>query len=169
MILEAGLPNRVAVDSSVIVPAFTRTHACYRVCIDLMTFLVRHRTLVIPSATLAECLILGDELLADGLPGVEVIGFDALGAMRMAKAIGGKAGLRAAGYPKQVVKFDAMIVGTCIAHSVTLLLSRDGNQRKIATRVGLLARDPADFWAEPEPESAPPPPPQVPLNFAGSE
>jgi hypothetical protein len=147
MILEAELPDRVAVDSSVIVPAFTPTHEIHHICNELITFLVRSRTLVVPAVALGERLISGDDRLI-GLRGVEIIDFNMRSAWMMAKAIGGRAGLKQAGYPKQVVKFDAMIVGTCIAAGITLLISHDIGQRKTAERGKLKAMDPIEFYVE---------------------
>ncbi|PRP98549.1 hypothetical protein ENSA7_64920 [Enhygromyxa salina] len=136
--------------------AFDEDHRIFIQCRQLIEHIVQRQVLLVPAAALGERLIYGDDSLLT-LPRLDILSFDIRGARSMADAIGNRAGLATKGYPKKVVKFDAMIIGTCLAHGVELLITHDRKQLSLANQAGLRARDPVDFYARD------PPSPQVGL------
>lgn len=135
---ERLIPSIVAVDSTILVSALdpSKTLPADAQCKDLVRFITTHRKLLIATAALAERLISGDGSVL-GLPHVEFVEFGFMAARSTAEAIGSRAWLRAQNAPKQVLKYDALIVGTYLAAGAELFVSNDRGQATLARRAKL--------------------------------
>ena len=109
------------------------------------TIIKTNRTLAIATTALGECLAGGDKRMW-GIPNVEFLDFNVLSAHAMASAIGSRAYFRSERAHKQVIKFDAMIIGTYLAAGVELFVTDDGAQSRLAKRARLKTLTLDDLW-----------------------
>lgn len=148
---ERLLVDRMALDTSVLIPALDEFNPEARapLCRTILESLLRKRvTVCIPAPAMAESM-LGGGLSLRSVPRVDVLPFDALAAEVLASRIGGKAVRRVAtesGLSKHLIKYDAMIIATCIAHGASCLVSADTRyMKRTADLAGLKFYEPADL------------------------
>lgn len=152
MIDPVLLPRRVLIDSSVLIPALDLklVEVAAQDCRDFWSaMLSTGKHIVIASPTIAEFVTKRDFGKVPRAKGVTVVGFD----LECARFFGEKFSpdvLRKerdnTGVSKQSIKFDAMIIACALRHRVDTFVSLDENQRKLAAKVGLRARQPSDFY-----------------------
>jgi hypothetical protein len=102
------------------------------------------RYILIPAPVLAEFLREPSAVPPPRIERVEIVAFDDLAAIQMAKFPSDSTFIQLAG-GKKVMKYDAMIVACGIRYSAECLISCDERQRNLATRLGLKGVAPSEF------------------------
>jgi predicted nucleic acid-binding protein len=141
---------RILLDSSVLIPALgDRPGDPWTPdCIECLRLLVNNRcTVLIAAPTLAEVLRFGKGKSVPRVDGVEVVSFDAQAARILANDLDIDA-IRSIRTemegPMDYYKYDALIVACAKRHGAHGFVGRDGRQKKLAEKVGLLFLSPQD-------------------------
>ncbi len=143
---EAGLGKRVGIDTSVLIAMADETDVHHQVSIDVVnTVLSSARTLVVPAIAYGEFLGGGDKSHGDlgRSSGIDIVAFDDV-CGRMMKSVEPEQ-WKQQPQGRHVAKVDVLIAISAKRHLVTLFVSNDKNQVKLAKEMGLNAKLAADL------------------------